>query len=379
MKPNPNQTAAVSVPRLAPSARRFITLPLAAVLLAGTTLLPVAVPAAQAEASGYAAEAQQQAEQTTLFKSFIMEINGQQESVPGAVSPDGGTTYVAIRTLSEKLGLEVAWDPQNEASTVSGRNVTLVTKVSNPEPYTINGQKLYGAEPLLVDGTTYLPALFFLDTFGYTAVTDEATGVTAITALPVNALTITTGILDETTDKLEFKLQYPQIAGLADKAVQDKINGTIQTEITRLAEAARKDLEQAGDSERTIPNGYTVYYFVKQNSGGKLSLYLQSYLYTGGAHGMPGRVPLTFDLTTGDTLTLQQAAGNNPDYAAIINMIVKEEFATREMVLAPFESISADQPYFLQNNDIVVYFEPYEYTAYAAGFPEFAIPASQFE
>lgn len=362
-----------------PQAGRFIILPLAAVLLAGSALLPTAVPAARAEASVYAAETPQEAAKTPTFKNFLMNINGRQESIPGAVSPNGETTYVAIRALSEKLGLEVAWDPQNSISTITGRNATLSTKTGDPQPYTVNGQTIYGTEPLLVDGTTYLPSGFFLDTFGYTSVTDGTNGVTTLTPLSLNPLTLTTGVIDETTDKLEFKLQYPQVNGLADTAVQDKINGTIQAEVNRIAEASRKDLEKAGDSGRSVPNGYTVHYFITQNSGGKLSLYLQSYLYTGGAHGMPARVPLTFDLAKGDTLTLQQTAGNNPDYAAVINKLVKEEFTKQDMVLTPFESISENQPFFLRNNDIVIYFEPYEYTAYAAGFPEFTIPQSVFE
>lgn len=377
MKTSPNQPVHRILRRPAPA--RWFALPIAAVLLAGSPLLPASFPSVKAEASVNSAEVQPPAEQAPVFKSFTMEINGRQESIPGAVSPDGETTYVAIRALSEKLGLEVAWDPQNETSTISGRNVTLATKASDPQPYTINGQKLYGTAPLLLDGTTYLPAAFFLDTFGYTSVKDGTSGVTALTPLFLNPLTITTGVIDETTDKLEFKLQYPQINGLADTAVQNKVNQTILAEVNRIADASKKDLEQAGDSGRSVPNGYTVHYFVTQNSGGRLSLYLQSYLYTGGAHGMPARVPLTFELSTGDTLTLQQAARNNPDYAAVINKLVKEEFAKQELVLAPFESISENQPYFLRNNDVVVYFEPYEYTAYAAGFPEFTIPQSVFE
>lgn len=379
MKHVPNPTDMIPSSQR-PKGGRFIILPLAAVLLAGTALLPTAVPAARAEASAaYASETPQEAVKTPTFKDFIMDINGRQESIPGAVSPSGGTSYVAIRALSEKLGLGVAWDPQSSVSTITGRNAALSTKAGDPQPYTVNGQTIYGAEPLLVDGTTYLPTKFFLETFGYTSDTDGTTGVTTLTPLSLNPLMITTGVIDETTDKLEFKLQYPQITGFANAAVQDKVNAAVLTEVNRMAEASRKDLEEAGDSERSVPNGYTVHYFITQNSGGKLSLYLQSYLYTGGAHGMPARVPLTFDLATGDTLTLQQAAGNHPDYATVINKLVKEEFAKQEMVLAPFESISENQPYFLRNNEIIVYFEPYEYTAYAAGFPEFAIPQSQFE
>ena len=40
--------------------------------------------------------------------------------------------------------------------------------------------------------------------------------------------------------------------------------------------------------------------------------------------------------------------------------------------LFPFEAIRADQDFYLSNNELVVYFQAYEYTPYAAGIPEFA-------
>ncbi|WP_438432614.1 PdaC/SigV domain-containing protein [Gorillibacterium sp. sgz500922] len=367
-----------AIPSQRKASARWAVLPLAAALLTSGALLPAGIPAAQAASPVYVGEATPQAQSPIVPKTLTMKINGKLQSVPGAVSRDGSTTYVAVRFLSDKLGLKVAWNQQNQASTVSGRNVTIVTKAGEPLPYTINGQRMYGTAPVVQNGTTYIPMRFFLQTFGYSVDYNSKTQQITVTPLPVNPLTLTTKTINETNSKQEFVIQYPQLTGLADKEVQTKINSFLQSEVNKMAAAARKELKEAEPGSPNAKNGFTANYVVKSNMNGKLSLYLESYLYTGGAHGMPARQPYTFDLSTGNTLTLKQAIGGNANYKQIINKVVKEKFSHADYLLAPFESISDDQPYFLQNNAVVVYFEPYQYTPYAAGFPEFPIPLSLF-
>lgn len=382
MKSQPNPPV---VSDRAPSvAAKRLALPLAAVLLAAAAVLPGAAPAAQAASSMHADDAWQ-LQSAIVPKTLSLKINGTAMSVPGAESRDGKTTYIALRFLSEKLELSVSWDQPKQASTVTGRNVTIVTKATDPQPYTINGQRLFGIEPVVQNGVTYIPIRFFLEAFGYAVDYNGKTQGITVTPLPINALTIAAKTLDESNGTQDFVVQYPQITGFADQAVQDKVNRTIQTKVNAIAAEARQELKAAEFEQAHIKKGYTVNYVVANNSNGKLSLYLESYLYTGGAHGRPARVPLTFDLSTGDTLTLQQAVGGHPNYKAIVNKIVKEGFAKGNYVLGPnyetepFESISDDQPYFLRNHAAVVYFVPYQYTPYVAGFPEFSIPLSQFK
>ncbi|WP_058304097.1 stalk domain-containing protein [Gorillibacterium timonense] len=371
IQPQPNRQ---SVKRFAPT--KWISVPLAVSLLAGGSLSIIPTSALTAHAaSTYSGEETQAAANAILPKTLTMKINGQVQSVPGAVSKNGDTTYVALRFLSDKLGLKVSWDPATKSSTVSGRNVTIVTKESDPRPYTINGQKIYGTSPVIRNGTTYIPLRFFLETLGYN-VDYNANKQITITALPINALTITTKTINETTSKQEFEIQYPQLTGLADKAVQDKINSFLKTEVEKMAAEARKDLKESEPG--AAPNSFTVNYFIKSNVHDKLSLYLESYLYLGGAHGSPARIPFTFDLKTGKVLTLQEAALGNPNYKTIINKEIKKRFANQDYLLTPFESIKDNQSFYLQNDAIVVFFDPYEYTPYAAGFPEFTLPLRLF-
>ncbi|WP_240489256.1 RsiV family protein [Cohnella thermotolerans] len=110
-----------------------------------------------------------------------------------------------------------------------------------------------------------------------------------------------------------------------------------------------------------------------------MSLYVDYYVYTGGAHGMTARQPYTFDLATGNVLTLKEAAEGNANYVPIINAEIAKQIKVRKLeLLTPFKTIEADRPFYLNHNGLVIYFEQYEYTPYAAGMPEFVIPLKAF-
>ncbi|MEO3944919.1 stalk domain-containing protein [Gorillibacterium sp. CAU 1737] len=374
MKSNPKQGP--TPPRKSASALRWLSVPLAVTLLAGgaSVMLPSSSSAAAANADviRLASEAQR-----VIPKTLKLKIDGQLVTVPGAVSKDGGTTYVALRPISDALHLKLSWNQKEKASTVSGRNVTLTTKTGEPRPYTINDQQIYGTDPVILNGTTYVPLRFFLETFQY-YVQANPDGTISVHGIPYNQLVVMTKEIKETTSKADIDIQYPRIGQMPDEAVQDKISIFLENEVKKLAAEARKQLAES-EPGFSGKNSYTLNYFITNNQNGKLSLYLSDYLYLGGAHGSPARHAYTFDLKTGDVLTLKQAALNNPNYKTIINKEVKKLLPERYgYLLAPFESIADDQPFYLQNDAIVVYFEPYEYTPYAAGFPEFTFPLSKF-
>lgn len=103
-----------------------------------------------------------------------------------------------------------------------------------------------------------------------------------------------------------------------------------------------------------------------------MSLYVDHYQYTGGAHGGIARRGYTFDLKTGKLLTLKAAAADHPDYVTIINRTIQEQIKDTDLpLITPFDTIKPDRDYYLSHEGVVIYFQPYEYTAYAAGMPEF--------
>ncbi|WP_183192346.1 WG repeat-containing protein [Brevibacillus fluminis] len=160
-------------------------------------------------------------------------------------------------------------------------------------------------------------------------------------------------------------MYYPQVTGLKDTKLQDALNKT-------LVEKFAPKIEEEPDL--SFSSDYRVV-FQKNNI---LNIIGDSYsYYIGAAHGMPGRDSVVLDMATGKTIGLKDLFKAGSDYKKVSNTVIKDGFKSMEMpLLEDFESIEDDTAFYLTKNGIVVYFQPYEYTPYAAGFPEFEIPYS---
>ncbi|WP_168735386.1 stalk domain-containing protein [Cohnella fermenti] len=314
-----------------------------------------------------------------LNQSFV--INGASSSVSVLNSYD--TTYVGLRMLSDKLGLKTNWNQAQKTVTVEGNGRTLVLGIESGA-ITLNDQTLYGLPPIVDKNTTYLPLRFLLERMGYEIVYNTSTKGIEISKLAENAFAIGTEKIEysDAKKKLELVVNYPQLSGLKDADVQAKINDYLKQEAeTQAAEGKQQLLEAASDTGEwatEFDGTYTVTY----NEQGLLSLYVDYYIYMGGAHGGTVRVPYTFDLATGSLLTLKDAAKQNADYVSIINKAIKAQLKARDLedgMLTPFETIEPDRDFYLNHNGLVIAFGQYEYLPYAYGIQEFVIPLKSFE
>ncbi|GAA3413520.1 PdaC/SigV domain-containing protein [Paenibacillus hodogayensis] len=313
-------------------------------------------------------------------------IDGTPKALPAANV--NGNTYIGLRELNEQLGLKTEWNPDTRIGTASGRGRTM-TLGADFGTYTLNGQDIYGLPAILQDGTVYMPLRFLLEQMGYGISYDPVTRVIGIETIEENALTIQTSTIADSQDKQTLLVQYPQLAGFANAEVQQSINAYLKEEAETYADwgreelakaaAANVELEASDESIKLPPVNYEAYYRITYNEKNRLSLYVDYYLYTGGAHGSTQRHPYTFDLATGKQLSLKEVAENNPDYVSIVNETIRTHIEETDLpMLATFETIEPERPFFLKNDSVVVYFEQYEYTPYASGMPEFETPFEAF-
>ncbi|MFB9274032.1 stalk domain-containing protein [Cohnella cellulosilytica] len=307
-----------------------------------------------------------------------IEVNGKTVALP-AINTDS-TTYVAIRSLNNEIGLNTRWDKASNTVTVTGRDRELVLNLGDGSA-TLNDQRIYGLPSILQSNTTYVPFRFLLERMGYGVSYDPATKAIGVQAIQENALKIATETIREEGTRRSISVNYPLISGMANEDVQKKINDTLKTDAELNTELARQSLEVALDDEvGTYDVSFDGTYTITYNEQDKLSLYVNYYIYTGGAHGSTARVTYTFDLKTGKQLTLADAAGGNEKYVSIINDHIQSQLKARGIgLLNPFKTIEPDRDFFLKHNGIVVFFTEYEYTPYAAGMPEFEVPFSAFE
>jgi len=83
---------------------------------------------------------------------------------------------------------------------------------------------------------------------------------------------------------------------------------------------------------------------------------------------------LTFDIKTGRSYTLSDLFKPGSSYIKRLSDLIKAQIAERQIdTIEPFESIRPDQPFYIADRALVIYFSLFELAPYAFGFPYFPI------
>jgi hypothetical protein len=127
--------------------------------------------------------------------------------------------------------------------------------------------------------------------------------------------------------------------------------------------------------EASYTGDFSVEFFKKN----LLVLELDAYDFPfGAAHGMPSRVYPHIDLVSGSFYELKDLFKRNSNYVKVLSDIIGNQIKTDpqyEYVFPDtYKGIKPDQPFYVDENNLYIYFTPYEIAPYAAGFPTFKIP-----
>lgn len=211
--------------------------------------------------------------------------------------------------------------------------------------------------------------------------------------------------LEDGTVYYELSFAYPVVSGT--KAA-DKINQEITKQRNAWIRSAKKHeteykdiyqeyldyLETSGDEARTWTHSDEVTYEVKTNDGTYFSVLISGYEYTGGAHGMPYRIAMTFDAKTGAKLTAAKILGTTATKlnAKVRNLYLKkydkqnadvkkgvkdaeidfygEGAKGRAALKESLKPMKFNSAFYVKNGKLVFYVYPYKLGPYAAGFIE---------
>lgn len=197
----------------------------------------------------------------------------------------------------------------------------------------------------------------------------------------VAAISIKEREIKEAHPELEMELTIPYVEGLQDEHVQEKINAALEQPIIR----AKTYMEQIsvdakeGDFPFDRPYHLQATYKVTYQQKDLLSVVISLYEYTGGAHGIPVQYAFTFNLTTGDPLTLKDLFQAEAPYIEAIDHYIEKtiEAAPEDDYFEGefgFQGIHSEHPFYLTQGAVVIFFTPYEIAPYSTGIPEFHIP-----
>lgn len=189
---------------------------------------------------------------------------------------------------------------------------------------------------------------------------------------------------------ITMNIKIPVIDGLEDLAVQEKVNSIIESDIKEYkdnlissAESNYKQLKEM-NIERPVKYVANTDYRVTYNKGNILSIVVKYEEYTGGAHGNHSQKGFNIDLDTGKEAMLDDFFYSGEDYDSIILNEIKRQMKNEPSKyytdsLDKVTSMEFNHPYYLEADNIVVFYGLYELAPFAAGISEFRIPFSLFK
>jgi hypothetical protein len=164
----------------------------------------------------------------------------------------------------------------------------------------------------------------------------------------------------------DYLVYYPQLKGIEN---QESVNQTLKDLSGVKPTLAHTQLESSYSGDFDVS-------FYKKDL---VVIEINGYDYPfGAAHGMPIKKYAHIDLKSGKFYQLRDLFKQESDYVKVISQLVDEQIKNDAQYSYVFpdtyKGIKADQPYYISEGALNVYFEPYEIAPYAAGFPTFTIP-----
>lgn len=183
---------------------------------------------------------------------------------------------------------------------------------------------------------------------------------------------ISAQIVEKRIEQNGINIVYPQVTGLTDTEVQERINRAIEDGVQGLIAEQRQWPDTSGLNIQEMIGTYKI----GVNKNGILSVRLENYMYPEhAAHGTTMVKSVTVDLETGKVYTLGNLFQRGTDFIMILNQMIRQQFKERDLpMINEFRGITVNQDYYLTPKNLVIYFQAYEYTPGYVGIPEFEIP-----
>lgn len=171
-----------------------------------------------------------------------------------------------------------------------------------------------------------------------------------------------------------YTVYYPQLEGMKNQAVQDQVNQQLKVL------SGIKPIDPGAQLEYSYTGDFSIEFYKNP----LLVLRLDGYHFqTGAAHGMPTQIYVHVDLKTGDIYPLKDLFKPNSPYVQVLSDIIGEQIKSNPEYFYVFPDsymgIQPDQPFYVKEDALYIYFVPYDIAPYAAGFPTFKIPFSQIK
>ena len=206
----------------------------------------------------------------------------------------------------------------------------------------------------------------------------------------------------KTSEFFKYNITYPVLKlydknvyhDIYDRYVIININNEICEEVMAFKNNIKKQAiayekmyteNLSKSNEEYIKYQYEVYINdeVTYDRNNIMSIAITKYQFTGGAHGMTYLDTYNYNLLNGDRLTLEHMFKPGVDYKEIVNKFITEEINDNPEEYFKgderFKGIGENQPFYIDEDGIVVYFGLYEIAPYYVGMPKFKLKFDEFD
>lgn len=201
--------------------------------------------------------------------------------------------------------------------------------------------------------------------------------------------------LKKETEFLKYEMNYPKILIYPkyiynngyNKYIIQSINKIMYDDVIKFKDNLKsQSLKYAqGYKEGQFKFKYEAYsnFDVTYDKNDLISISIEFYEFTGGAHGMTYLKSYNYSLTTGEEILLNDLFNKNIDYKKIINTYIETYIKENEDLFFKgeegFKGIKNNQSYYITNDSLVVYFKIYEIAPYYVSIPKFEIPLKEIK
>lgn len=169
----------------------------------------------------------------------------------------------------------------------------------------------------------------------------------------------------------DYLVYYPQLSGAKDKNKERMVN----KELIKLSNL--KDVG-SGQLDYSYLGDFNITFYKKE----LLVIELRGYNYPfGAAHGMPTQIYVHINLKNGSFYELKDLFKKNNNYVKSLSDIIQKQIDEKGEELGiwkdQYKGIKSNQPFYVTEDALHIYFEPYEIAPYASGFVTFDIPFTE--
>lgn len=179
------------------------------------------------------------------------------------------------------------------------------------------------------------------------------------------------------TEKASVYAECPTFSFMKNNTLENRINSQYREEI----DSKLIEFDTASDSPGELVGGnrciFELHQDVKYNKNDFISILSDTYIYLGGAHGNTVWSAKNIDTVMGCEIVLDDLFSDG-DYKETLNRLISEEIEENaddysDLWEIPVIKDSNQTDFFINNEGLVIFYQPYDLSYYARGMVEFTL------